>query len=149
MRLIVFLSMLVSAGVAGQTGSVDIGRLFTTPEQRQELDQVRYAVEIKPVDLATDNEIQSKEQNAIPSIDPIIVKGLIYSDNGTSAAWINGNNTLHGGLNQEHIGINLERITADQVPILLKHSNKVINLKVGESYIPEQKKNHNTVMEAE
>lgn len=141
MRLIFVLLVFLTANAAGGTDSIEMGRLFTTPEQRQQLDQARYAVKIKPIELVEKDEDQSEKAEQELNSDPILLRGLIYNSHGRNAAWLNNSSTLDGNAELEGIQINTEKITEDQVPVILKHKNEVIRLKVGESHDPAFKVN--------
>ncbi len=70
------------------------GRFFTTPQQRQNLDELRnhqpeeLVVEIAEDDFAED----TREEEQLP-VDVVRLRGLVYRQNGNSTAWLNEGNT--------------------------------------------------------
>lgn len=123
----------------------DFGRLFTTQEQRHELDVLRYHKEVVQVDIELDQDVESnKEANKEPG-QPIRLKGIIYRKDGNNAAWINNANTLRGDLSLENIKVEAKDISPDHVRITLPEGRKTIRLKVGEQYLPDNDRDDNMI----
>lgn len=130
--IITILSLVFVTAVAAE----DFGRLFTTPEQRRALDALRYqkeTVRVKIPDERNTDEVKEIEQEPLA---PITLRGLIYREDGRSAAWINDASTLEGDLSLEDIQVNTEDISSQRVPIRLPMEDRTIELRVGEQYLP-------------
>ena len=115
----------------------DLGRLFTTPEQRQTLEKLRHqkpVVEIKePEIMHAEPEVEEEK----PVIGGITVNGLVYRENGNSTAWINNQNTFEGNLGNQYIQIDARNIKPEDVEIVIPLNEARIKLKTGETYDPE------------
>ena len=115
----------------------DLGRLFTTPEQRSTLEKLRHQ---KPVQEITIPEIvlegpEIEEEK--PEIGGITVKGLVYRENGKSTAWVNSGNTYEGNLSNQYIQVDAKGINPDEVEIEIPLNETRVRLKSGETYNPE------------
>lgn len=104
----------------------DMGRLFTTPEQRYIIEENRKYTTIQKQELVTEQqgELSDNEQE-------IYLRGYIYRKNGKSTVWINDASTYTDNIE----GIDINDIKVDGVEILLPNSDKTIDLKVGESIV--------------
>ena len=93
----------------------EVGRLFFTPEQRLQLEQL----ESKP-----------KGETEIIISDRIIVNGIVQRNGGSRVVWINGAPQSRESSN----GILIERdIEPDSVPVKILGADNSIRLKVGQS----------------
>ena len=95
--------------IVGTVSANEFGRLFTTPEQRQQLDRLRYQQDLEPLELNLGmEEKQTQDDTEHSSKISIRVNGLIVREGD---------------------------ITSEQVEIKLPGNKKIIRLKVGEEYI--------------
>jgi hypothetical protein len=134
-NLALFCSLMVLTPFAFATD--DLGRLFTTPQQREVLEKLRHQ---KPVEEITAPEILFEEpvvETEKPEIGGITVNGLVYRKGGKSTAWINSANTLEGNFGNEYIQIDARNIKPDDVEIVIPVSEKSVKLKAGDTYDPE------------
>jgi len=116
----------------------DLGRLFTTPQQRQTLEKLRYqepVVEITVPDITFEEPVVEEEHK--PVIGGITVNGLVYRKGGKSTAWVNSANTYEGNFGNQYIQINADNIKPDDVEILIPINDTKVNLKTGQTYDPE------------
>ena len=96
-------------------GEEKLGRLFFTPQQRNQLEQL----ENKP-----------KGETEIIISDKIIVNGIVQRNGGSRVVWINGIPQSRESSN----GISIERdIEPDSVPVKILGADNTIRLKVGQS----------------
>lgn len=115
----------------------DLGRLFTTPEQRAAMEKLRHQ---KPVETITVPEIAFEEpevEEEKPVIGGITVNGLVYRKGGKSTAWINSANTFEGNFGNEYIQIDAKNIKPDDVEIVIPINDKSVKLRAGDTYDPE------------
>ena len=113
----IFFSILfmLSAFPCSAAGGETLGRLFFTPEQRIQLEQLKS----KP-----------KGETEVIISDKILVNGIIQRNGGSRVVWINGVPQSQKGDN----GILVERdITPDSVPIKIPGTDNIVRLKVGQS----------------
>src|SRR5919106_4300555 len=80
---------------------IELGRLFTTPEDRVVLEQLRQA----PVERKRTVREEKKIDEPKASMPTIIVNGVVIRSDGSKTAWINGMNTLEGDLASQHIKV--------------------------------------------
>ena len=96
-------------------GEEKLGRLFFTPQQRIQLEQL----ENKP-----------KGETEIIISDRIVVNGIVQRNGGSRVVWINGMPQSRKSSN----GISIERdIEPDSVPVKILGEDNSIRLKVGQS----------------
>lgn len=96
-------------------GEEKLGRLFFTPQQRIQLEQL----ENKP-----------KGEAEIIISDKLIVNGIVQRNGGSRVVWINGIPQSRGSSN----GISIERdIEPDSVSVKILGADNTIRLKVGQS----------------
>ena len=132
--LLVFLFMIFTSATFADD---DLGRLFTTPEQRAAMEQLRHQ---KPVETITVPEIAFEEpvvEEEKPVIGGITVNGLVYRKGGKSTAWINSANTFEGNFGNEYIQIDAESIKPEDVEIVIPVNEKTVKLRAGDTYDPE------------
>jgi hypothetical protein len=118
----------------------NLGRLFTSPEDRQKLEQIRNKkerieeVEVKQVE-AIEKPVAIKTETIVR--DPVSIKGIVHRSDGKSAAWVNDSNTFDGDLDSQLILVPGNKIKPDQVTVIMPDDNTQIELKVGDVFIPE------------
>jgi hypothetical protein len=106
---------------------IELGRLFTTPEDRVVLEQLRQA----PVERKRTVREEKKIDEPKASMPTITVNGVVIRSDGSKTAWINGMNTLEGDLASQHIKVRTREIHNDRVPIVV--SGDRVEIKVGQS----------------
>lgn len=113
-----------------------IGRLFTTPEQRAEIDAIRYAVEPEPKEVLV-IELNEPEARTEPKTAqmPIRLRGMIRGSDGEPVYWINDGNSMQADFLQDNIAVLPGDNSSRKVRIRLP-DDRVIPLQIGESYIP-------------
>lgn len=136
--LLVSLLLLCSA-----TGRADenFGRFFTTPVQRENLDQLRQrqGEQQTNVDLPESRpEAAGKPRKPTVPVDRVILKGLVYRKDNKSTAWVNSGNSYEGSLGSQYT--NIDRIGPGKVTLDVSGSGKKIKLRVGQSYLPDSNK---------
>ncbi len=97
-------------------------RLFTTREQRQKLDSLRFIPNLHT------NEIDSSPTSLPKLPTKIKFNGLIKRSDGKSIVWVNGRKHLF----RQGFVVHLDKLDALQLPITLSHPNQLINIKPGQ-----------------
>lgn len=101
-----------------------LGRLFTTPEQRQQLNELRHNY----------NPDQASERRR-PSVGGVTLNGVVIRSGGQHSVWVNGRNTLEGGQLSQGIKVDMGRIAPDRPVIIhLPETDQPLHLKPGQTY---------------
>ena len=144
-----FICLLVLLLCQSSWPAEDFGRLFSTPNQRQQLDELRknqtdIKIEVTDAELAVD-------QNPIvetAATGELRLKGLVYRNDGKNTAWINDSNSYEGDLSSQYTGVNEDSVAADEVVIELGGADSgKLSLKVGQSFNPDDKSVHDLLPE--
>ncbi len=112
----------------------DLGRLFTTPEEREMLEALRHRSprpEAPPEPLET--EALAPEP---PPVQSVRVDGFVSRSRGNNTVWINGTNSLTGDLGSQQVDVNVRGIRGQTVPLRVQNSPVGIGLKPGQSFDP-------------
>ncbi len=122
-----------------EAASDDFGRLFTTPEERNNLQMLRYAApEVEEVNIIIE-EIDAVVEQAEPrDIEGITLNGLVYRKGSRSTVWLNGTNSYEGSLSSEYFRINTNDINDKNVSVTVPEVDLKFDLKVGETYEPNE-----------
>ncbi len=119
----------------------DLGRLFTTPQQRNTLEKLRHQ---KPVEEKAPEIIFMEPEPEVAEEKPVIggitVNGLVYRKGNKSTAWVNSANTYEGNFANQYIQIDAHNIKPEDVEILIPINETKIKLKTGQTYDPEADK---------
>lgn len=131
-RPFIFLLWLIPAsGFAAEDDH--FGRLFTTPEQRSEMDALRYAEEPEPRQEVLIPEPENVEPET--ALSPIRLRGIIRRGDSEPVYWINDSNSMQADFLQENITVMPGQSGNEGVKIRLPDAT-IVPLNVGESYIP-------------
>lgn len=112
----------------------DLGRLFTTPEERQMLEALRNQpprAEAPPEPLET--EALAPEP---PPVQRVRVDGFVSRSRGNNTVWINGTNSLTGDLGSHQVDVNVRGIRGQTVPVRVQNSPVGVGLKPGQTFDP-------------
>ncbi len=137
--LVVMQLIEVSAAIAAEP----IGRLFTTPAERSNLDYLRQTKKNLPVVVNTPNEdIAEAVPVALP--DAINLQGYVKrSDGKKGTVWVN-DKALQENSGNKDVVVGKLPTDGNRVPIKLPANGKQLTLKAGQVYDPE----NNRVREA-
>jgi len=137
--------LIVSFALSGisntHAASDGFGRLFTTPEERKKLQELRHAVpkpEIEEaIEIIVDEIDEVVEEKAEPrDIEGITLNGIVYRKGNRSTVWLNGSNSYEGSLASEYFRINTSDIHSEKVSVTVPEVNLGFDLKVGQTYEP-------------
>ena len=113
-----------------------LGRLFTSQEQRRQLDAHRNGrAETPATETAPRPAKPAPPVKAAPIAAPIHLRGLVYRADGHNTAWIKGGNSRATGARNPHPAIKQGRIGPDSIT-LTPPGGAAIILKVGERLGP-------------
>ncbi len=111
-----------------------LGRLFTTPEERAQLQQLRTAppVVAKPAPPPAPVAVQTP-----PEVPPVTVNGVVVRSRGESTAWVNGKNTYDGDLSADHVTVDTQDLRGARITVQTPDHLPDVGLKPGQTYHPE------------
>jgi hypothetical protein len=130
-------AVLLGAGAISTAGAEDFGRFFTTPMQRQYLDQLKSRG--APIVVKIDEEpgaMDQQTQQAEVVDDAVTIKGLVYRKDGNSAAWLNESNSYQGDVASGYAGVVENSISPSRVKVRIGNQDNDITMKVGQKYEP-------------
>jgi hypothetical protein len=131
--------VLAAALTAQPVAAADpIGRLFTTPQQRQKLNDLRRAElenpepTLGPSVISADTPTQTRDTPH----NPITVRGLVTREGGRSTAFINESNSYEGDIASEYIRVRSGDIEGGEVKLVTPYGEGAVALKVGQTLEP-------------
>ena len=134
--LLIALTLSIAMGAVSPATAESLGRLFTTPAERAQLQRLRTAppVVVKPAPPpASAAELPSPP----PEVPPVTVNGVVIRSRGEGAAWVNGKNTYDGDLSADHVTVNTQGLHSTRVTIETPSHLPDVALKPGQTYHPE------------
>jgi len=116
-----------------------IGRLFTTPAERSNLDYLRQTKKNLPVVVNTPTE-GSAEATPVALPDAINLQGYVKrSDGKKGTVWVN-DKALQENTGNKDVVVGKLPTDGNRVPIKLPANGKQLTLKAGQVYDPESNK---------
>ncbi len=150
------ITVLCLCGYSFYAGAQQFGRLFTAPEERQRLQELREAhipktgagnilrgEEDKRTGRKTDPgfagvshrvEERSPDIEDSPPAAVITLKGIVYRQDRTRMVWINDGNPEEGVATLGYRELGKEETPDNKVTIELPVTGKIVKLKPGQSY---------------
>ena len=146
MKLIALLLIIFSHFILSQsaTAAEPMGRLFTSPAERSNLDYLRQTKKNEP--LKVESPALEAETAPTPVVlpDAVNLQGYVKRNDGKqSTVWVNNQAMTENSRNKE-VTIGKLSDGSNRVPIKLSANGKRLNLKAGQVYDPES----NRVQEA-
>jgi hypothetical protein len=146
MKLIALMLMVLSQFMFSQSANAaePIGRLFTSPNERSNLDYLRQTKKNEPLKV----ESPALEADAPPPPvilpDAVNLQGYVKRNDGKqSTVWVNNQAMTENSRNKD-VTVGKLAAGSNRVPIKLSANGKRLNLKAGQVYDPES----NRVQEA-
>ena len=105
-----------------------LGRLFSTPEERALLDELRrerHLVSPEPQSLV---EVAPE----IPNLEQVTIDGVVLRSSGANSAWINGRHVTGGDTTREGVRVDTSPAGGGRVKITLPSGVETIDLKPGQ-----------------
>ena len=104
-----------------------LGRLFSTPEERALLDELRRERKI----VAPDPQVTEIVPDA-PTVEQVTINGVVLRSGGTNSAWINGRQVDAGARTREGVRVDTSPVDGGRVKITLPSGAETIDLKPGQ-----------------
>lgn len=128
-------AVFLAGSVMAADSNDDFGRFFTTPKQRERLDELRKSssnivINVRDEELNIDQDVKKVEQQH----SEIRLKGIVTRSDGKNTAWINDSNTYEGDVASSITRVKEHEITSSGIKLDLPGDKKSVNLKVGEAY---------------
>ena len=121
-----------------------IGRLFTSPAERSNLDYLRQTKKNLPIKTEMQTETPMAEAEPIVLPDAINMQGYVKRNDGKKGTvWVN-NKALQENTGNHDVLVGKLPTDGNRVPIKLPANGKTLTLKAGQVYDPE----NNRVREA-
>ncbi|MDH3314667.1 MAG: hypothetical protein OER43_02720 [Gammaproteobacteria bacterium] len=105
-----------------------LGRLFSTPEERALLDELRRdqrLVEPEPQSVVDMNP-------EVPMLEQVTIDGVVLRSSGANSAWINGQQVSGGARTRDGVRVDASAAGDGQVKITLPSGADTIDLKPGQ-----------------
>ena len=137
------ISIFIVTGIIFTPAYADsLGRLYTSPSERKQLDRIRQAKEKPKPKMVEASQVEElmeslEIEKEIVIRDAIRLKGIVHRSDGKNAAWINESNTFEGNLETQFIRVPSSNINSDQATIIMPDDSTSVDLKVGEVFVPE------------
>lgn len=112
-----------------------IGRLFTSPSERANLDYLRQTTKSKVI---FEKEGDAEEQ-PVDTPAAVSMQGYIKRSDGKSTVWIN-NKPMQEGDASPDVQVGKIMPNTNLVPVVIPGSGKVVGLKAGQVYVPDEDK---------
>ncbi len=104
-----------------------LGRLFSTPEERALLDELRRERKI----VAPDPQVTEIVPDT-PTVEQVTINGVVLRSGGTNSAWINGRQVDAGARTREGVRVDTSPADGGRVKITLPSGAETIDLKPGQ-----------------
>ena len=116
-----------------------IGRLFTTPVERSNLDYLRQTKKlIVPVKI--DAPVENMEAEPVVLPDAVNLQGYVKRNDGKEGTvWVN-NQAMQENSSNKDVAVGRLSEQGNRVPLKLSGNGKRLNLKAGQVYDPETNK---------
>ncbi len=114
---------LYASGVQAQP----LGRLFSTPDERAALDQLRQERE-----YGTPLPTETSSADRVAPAPDVTVNGVVLRSGGPDTSWINGSIITSGGVTPEGVRVETGRAGGPSVRIVLPGSARAVRLKPGQ-----------------
>ena len=132
---VVFCSQLVCSQSA--LAAEPIGRLFTTPAERSNLDHLRQTKKKLIAPAIVDGPIDALEASPIVLPEAVNLQGYVKRNDGKQGTvWVNDQALQENSHNQD-VAVGKLSENSNRVPIKLSGNGKYLNLKAGQVYDPE------------
>lgn len=113
----------------------DLGRLFTTPSERAQLDEARRSAPVERTPVLETRTRGATEQ-AVDTASMLTLRGVVKRSDGRSTAWVNDVNTYQGDVGATHQQVERTAIAGDAVTVKLPDGQSSVTMKVGQTLDP-------------
>ncbi len=125
MRALALIFACVFLVLASNVPAQVTGRLFSTVEQRDALNELRDAYRLG-------DPVQKKSAEAPPAPPPVTINGIVLRGKKHHSTWINGSFVPGGKSSGEGIQVETQRAAGGSVRIMLPNGSDTVRLKPGQ-----------------
>lgn len=139
MKFLIFSLFFYTQLVSGQLviAAEPIGRLFTTPSERSNLDHLRQTKKKLIAPTVVDAPADALEASPIVLPEAVNLQGYVKRNDGKQGTvWVN-NQALQENSRNQDVAVGKLSENSNRVPIKLSGNGKQLNLKAGQVYDPE------------
>lgn len=108
----------------------ELGRLFTTPEERRMLEALRREPPEETLAPVAEPAPREPEQMAVPEIT---INGVVYRSRGNNTVWVNGVNSFDGDLGSQQVNAHTRGLPRPSVAVQVPQAQPGVLLKPGQS----------------
>jgi hypothetical protein len=109
----------------------DLGRLFTTPEEREMLEALRRQPPKPKIEAAP---IVTPTVESAPVVPNVTMNGLVRRSRGRGMVWLNGVTSLEGDLDAHGIAVDVGALRGTTLPVRIGNAPLAVGLKPGQTY---------------
>jgi len=120
---------LAAFAAAGQ--AQDLGRLFTTPEEREMLEALRRQPPKPQTEAAP---VVTPTVKSAPVVPNVTMNGLVRRSRGRGMGWVNGVTSLEGDLDAQGIAVDVGAMRGTTLPVRIGNAPLAVGLKPGQTY---------------
>ena len=124
-------SLLALATFAAVVQAQDLGRLFTTPEEREMLEALRRQPPKPQIEAAP---IVTPTVESAPVVPSVTMNGLVRRSRGRGMVWVNGVTSLEGDLDAQGIAVDVGAMRGTTLPVRIGNAPLAVGLKPGQTY---------------
>ena len=135
MKRLLILVLLLAAQLS--VAAEPLGRLFTTPAEREALDRLRQSQRGQLLEQATIPETPIADDPILEPVPPqsLSVQGYIQrSDGGKGTVWINHQPLQEGSDNGQ---VQVGKVNKNGIPVTIRENGRNVRLKAGQVFNPE------------
>jgi hypothetical protein len=119
------------AAFAAAVEAQDLGRLFTTPEEREMLEALRRQ---PPKPQAEATPVVPPVVKPAPVAPNVTMNGLVRRSRGRGMVWVNGVTSLEGDLDAQGIAVDVGALRGTTLPVRIGNAPLAVGLKPGQTY---------------
>lgn len=109
-----------------------LGRLFTTPEERAELDEIRNDPDFGKEE-APEVVVVPEQGPGGPLVEHVTINGIVLRSSGNNYSWINGDNIRSGDATREGIRVETRQLSGGgTIRLVLPSGQDTVQLKPGQ-----------------
>ena len=123
--------LLALAAFAAVGQAQELGRLFTTPEEREMLEALRRQ---PPKPQAEATPVVPPVVKPAPVAPNVTMNGLVRRSRGRGMVWVNGVTSLEGDLDAQGIAVDVGAMRGTTLPIRIGNAPLAVGLKPGQTY---------------
>lgn len=123
--------LLALVAFAAVVQAQDLGRLFTTPEEREMLEALRSQPPKPQTEAAP---VVTPTIESAPVVPHVTMNGLVRRSRGRGMVWVNGVTSLEGDLDAQGIEVDVGAMRGTTLPVRIGNASLAVGLKPGQTY---------------